>query len=428
MRFAAQVQTSIDILSIINTEGTPADRVLNIYFRKNRYIGSKDKRAISTYVFAVIRQKLSLGYLLEQAGAKKITERLLLAASLMSEHENLNEIFNGQQYSPTEFNKREESIIDKVDFSSLESAPRHIRLNIPLWLEEKIEPSLGTHYEEAIQALNERATTDIRVNTLLSTKEKVLEQLLSEDIAVEETPISPIGLRFTERVSLMNHTLYQSGQIDIQDEGSQLLSLLTNVKAGDTVIDYCAGAGGKTLAMAAMMLNKGKIIACDIHSKRLEELVKRCKRAKAKIVSTLNLSDHKLDKFTDSADTVLIDAPCSGTGTWRRSPTQRWQLTQEALVSLLSTQQDILQKAAGLVKPGGQILYATCSILSEENEEQVKTFLKNNPDFKYGELHALAKFGTKSECFIATKHDFKTYPHLSNADGFYICAIEKLNT
>jgi len=384
MRPAAQLQATIELLDHIDQNNYPADRVMAKYFRERRYIGSKDKYAISEQFYAILRQRLSLSYLLEQHNLS-ISTRNLAALLIHSEKQSISDYFNGDKYSPAILYQGDIDTIVSIEFAELDSAPEYIKLNVPKWIAPKLKAVLGDDFESEMTATNQRASTDIRVNLLKSNVQQVSELIKDNSYDFDLSSISPWGLSFKQRVALFNLKEFKQGWFEVQDQGSQLLAQLTNVKAGDRVVDFCAGAGGKTLAMAAMMENKGTIYACDVHSKRLENLTKRTKRGGVHNVRTHVLSsenDKWVKKHKELADVVLIDAPCTGTGTWRRSPDSRWNLSQENVEDLVALQQSILQSAKRLVKPGGRLLYATCSLLNEENEQQVEHFLKNNEGFE----------------------------------------------
>jgi len=426
MQAAAQLQATIELLTDIAETGLPADRCMAMYFKQRRYIGSKDKGVISEYFYTVLRNRLSLSYVVEEADGI-VSPRLLCAAMLVRKGESAVELFNDERYSPQQLSNSEKAIVSKFDFSVLKQAPQHVQLNVPGWLAPKFEAALGAHYDSEMAAMNERAHTDIRVNTLRSTIAQVTHMLKQFDYNVVQTPASPWGLRFEQRVALFGLDIFKQGWFEVQDEGSQLLALVTGVGAGQNVVDFCAGAGGKTLAMAAMMQNKGTLHACDIHSRRLQELSKRVKRAGAHNVRVHTLStehDKWVKKHKETADVVLIDAPCTGTGTWRRSPDSRWNLTAESLEALQTTQASILQSASRLVKPGGQLFYATCSLLLEENEQQIAKFLTDNEQFEYGKL-ALDDDALQSDVYEASTHQLRTFPKRSNMDGFFVCALRK---
>ena len=425
MRPAAQLQATIELLDHIDQNNYPADRVMAKYFRERRYIGSKDKYAISEQFYAILRQRLSLSYLLEQHNLS-ISTRNLAALLIHSEKQSISDYFNGEKYSPAILYQGDIDTIVSIEFAELDSAPEYIKLNVPKWIAPKLKAVLGDDFESEMTATNQRASTDIRVNLLKSNVQQVSELIKDNSYDFDLSSISPWGLSFKQRVALFNLKEFKQGWFEVQDQGSQLLAQLTNVKAGDRVVDFCAGAGGKTLAMAAMMQNKGSIYACDVHTKRLDNLSKRIKRAGAHNVRVHVLSSEK-DKWVKQqqgkADVVLIDAPCTGTGTWRRSPDSRWNLSQQDLNELVLLQQSILQSASRLVKPGGRLIYATCSLLEEENELQTQSFLELNSNFKPFELEIHEPLKSNLDKVRSNGHEIRTFPGLSNSDGFYVCSM-----
>ena len=427
MRPAAQVQASIELLDEISQTRYHADRLMAQYFRNNRYIGSKDKAAISEYVYGVLRKQLSYEYLLKKAEFSK-ESRFLMALALREQDQHLGDVYTGERYQPVAFATPVLERLLAIDFADLETAPRHVQLNVPEWIAPRLEAALGERYEKEMEASNQRAQTDIRVNLLKSTVLQTQQMMAEAGYSPEPSGLSPWGLRFSQRVALFGLDAFKQGCFEVQDTGSQVLALVSQVKPGDKVVDFCAGAGGKTLAMAAMMENKGTIYACDVHSKRLEQLAKRTKRAGAHNVRTHLLSsenDKWVKKHRNIADVVLIDAPCTGTGTWRRSPDSRWNLQPEDLENLKALQQSILQSASRLIKPGGQILYATCSLLREENEDQISQFLNANAEFELGELDLPETLKQNLHRIESRKHQLRLYPGLSGTDGFYVAALTK---
>ncbi len=426
MQAPAQLQATIELLDEIHDTHYPADRAMAMYFKQRRYIGSKDKAVISEYFYTILRNKLSFTYLIEQVGLTSNSRRLA-AVLLKSLSLDIKQYFSGQGHGPATLSESDFAALNKVSMSLLDKAPEHVRLNVPQWIEPKLKLALGDDFQAEMQASNAQATTDIRVNTLKSTRKQVLHFLSKANLHPQNTPLSPWGLRFDRRVALFGLEAFKQGWFDIQDEGSQLLALVSNVKAGDKVVDFCAGAGGKTLAMAAMMQNKGTIYACDVHSKRLEQLTVRAKRAGVHNLRTHVLSsenDKWVKKHKAMADVVLIDAPCTGTGTWRRSPDSRWNLTPEALNNLVQLQASILESAKRLVKPGGRLYYATCSLLQEENEDQVSGFLNKNNDF-YLVSDAFSDVELDHEKVQLGSGQMRTFPERTGTDGFFVAAFEK---
>ncbi|RBP48580.1 RsmB/NOP family class I SAM-dependent RNA methyltransferase [Arenicella xantha] len=425
MRPAARVQATIELLDERAESGYPADRIMAAYFKQRRYIGAKDKAAISEYFYSVLRQQSSLTFLLQSASLPT-DNRWLMVALLLCAGENVAELYNGEQFSPAALSASSLGSLEQFDETRLDTAPSYIQLNVPEWLEPKLQAALGERYVDEMHAMNQRAATDIRVNTLKATREELVAELEKVGFATELTALSPWGIRFSTRVALFNTDMFRRGWFEVQDEGSQLLALLSAASPGQTIVDFCAGAGGKTLAMAAMMQNKGSLYACDVHSKRLEQLGKRKKRADIHNIRTHVLSsehDKWVKQHSGRADTVLIDAPCSGTGTWRRSPDSRWNLQPEGLANLVALQHSILDSACRLVKPGGRLLYATCSLLQEENEEQISAFLARNSEFSASTLDLSELLPGNHERFVASDHSMRTFPGLSGTDGFFVASL-----
>ena len=427
MRPAAQLQATIELLDLISATKSPADRIMAKYFREHRYIGSKDKYAISEQYYGILRQRSSFEYLL-QASDIGIGARTLAALLIRQQGLSIEDYFNSEKYSPKYLNLSLLTRLNNVEFESLNDAPEHIRLNVPEWLAAKLKTALGDEFANVTTAMNQRASTDVRINQLITNNQQEIDLFDKLGFDYTESILSPWGLCFSQRVALFGLKEFRQGWFEIQDQGSQLLALLTNVKAGDRVVDFCAGAGGKTLAMAAMMENKGVIHACDVHTKRLDNLAKRAKRAEVRNVRVHVLSSEK-DKWVkqqqEKADVVLIDAPCTGTGTWRRSPDSRWNLQEENLTNLVELQQSILQSASRLVKKGGRLIYATCSLLKEENEQQIATFLANNSRFKAIDLVLPEPVKSNLDKVQYSGHELRTFPSLSDSDGFYVCSLTK---
>jgi len=427
MRYAAQLQATIDLLDEVAETKYPADRIMSAYFKQRRYIGSKDKAAISENLYTILRNKMRFEFILNTKDLG-VHSRMLVALLLKMDDGDLYNTFDGDKYSPKRLRPGQLERFAELDLNVIDEAPLNVKLNVPDWISPKLEKALGDRFEEEMTATNKSATTDIRVNTLKSSVPPVDQALADVGYVAHKTDLSPWAIRFEKRVSLFGLPAFKQGWFEIQDEGSQLLALLTGVKAGQKVVDFCAGAGGKTLAMAAMMENKGTIYACDVHTKRLEQLGKRTKRAGVHNVRTHILSsenDKWVKKHTEYADIVLLDTPCTGTGTWRRSPDSRLNLTQENLDNLVELQQSIMQSAKRLVKPGGRLLYATCSLLEEENEAQIIKFLENNPDFSPENFEIPETLLVHSERFKNSGHEIRTFPAMTGTDGFYVASLKR---
>lgn len=427
MKPAAQIQAAIELLELIEDTQFPADRLMAQYFRDHRYIGSKDKAAISEWLYIALRRKATLVWLAEQLELAPGPRATLMVAVAHSENVVVNEMFNGEQYAPSKLSHSEKTALATLDSIKLEDAPDWVRLNIPEWLAPKLLRSIGDDFESEMMALQDRAATDIRVNTLKVTRAELVKELESQGFEPTPTPVSSKGLRFSKRVSLFNQNSFKKGWFEVQDEGSQLLAAVCDVKPGMKVVDFCAGAGGKTLALAAMMENKGVLHACDVHSKRLDNLGKRTKRAGVHNVQSHLLSSER-DKWVKrnvgKMDIVLIDAPCTGTGTWRRSPDAKWNLQEEDLQNLVTLQNEILESASRLLKPGGKLYYATCSMLEDENEQQIELFLSENKNFSAGKINNIEK---NDDLYQLRNHQLRTFPAKSGMDGFFVAVLEKNN-
>ncbi len=377
MQAPAQIQAAIDACQLIfDQRNIPADKLLNTYFRERRYIGSKDKRAIASHVYTALR-------LLPRYIRTTGDDARLLLLKILRDEQNLSaadlrEIFSGDAYSPQKLTKFEMCRLEEEEeFTDAEKRA------IPDELYPFFLASMSPETCEALAAayLTE-GTFDLRVNALKSTREAVLALLTADGYEVSPTPLSPIGIRFNKRQSLEGHPLFKEGMIEVQDEGSQLIALSCEAVSKMTVLDYCAGAGGKTLALAAAMQNKGQLFACDIHEWRLKRARERIKRADIHNVRCQRADDSKfLKRHSKFFDRVLVDAPCSGTGTWRRNPDMKFKTTATDIAELQALQRTILTKAAPMVRPGGWLIYATCSVLKAENHDQIAWFLENYPGF-----------------------------------------------
>lgn len=382
----ARLQSAIELLDDIFQSGRPADRIMESWARSNRYAGSKDRAAVGEIVFTVLRRRAELATATGGDGARM----LAFAALLLTGGKSLTEIealADGGRHAPMPLMEEERAALEAAALPD-ENAPPHIRFSYPEFLHAEFEEAFGARLETEMAALMDRAPTDLRVNTLKTNREAALDALAGAGVATEPCPLSPWGLRLLARTNLPGLALYRDGAIEIQDEGSQLACLLTGAQPGEQVVDLCAGGGGKSLALAAMMGNRGQIYACDIDSRRLAGLIPRSERAGIRNLQTRILAPFRPGEadadFADleaRADSVLVDAPCSGTGAWRRSPDARWRLTPDVLAGYRAAQDEVLSRGANLVRPGGRLVYVTCSLLPSENERQMDAFLAAHPDF-----------------------------------------------
>ncbi|NQU59805.1 MAG: RsmB/NOP family class I SAM-dependent RNA methyltransferase [Rhodospirillales bacterium] len=392
----ARTQAAIELLDLIWSGEEPADRIADDYFRKRRYAGSGDRRAVNDMLYAILRHRAKLDWWIERTGSglgpsprTRIVAELALQEK--SSPDDIKALFSGATHCPEVMSTEEAGLAEQLYGRPLSHAdmPDPVTLEYPEWMDRSLRALFGDRLAKEMSALNQQASVDLRVNMLKSTPEAVMKALKEDHVDAEPTPLSPIGLRLTGKTRLAGTTAFKKGWIEIQDEGSQLVALLTDARPGMTVVDFCAGGGGKALALAASMAKDGHIegdlIACDISGYRLERMIPRLQRAGAEKVKTKVVAARNDDWVADNAgraDRVLVDVPCTGTGAWRRDPNAKWRFTPDDLDDMLAQQQRILGTAQTLVKPGGQLIYATCSLLQEENELQLAWFLENYKEFQ----------------------------------------------
>lgn len=391
----ARLQAVIELLEQALLSQQPIDQRTDAYFKKRRYAGSSDRRSIQESLYQILRRQARLDWWVDRSGIQLTSgsrSRIIanLALSDKSSPDEIALLFSGANHCPDALSEAEQNLADSLYGRPLTHSdmPQPVALEYPDWMNASLNALWGDRLETEISALNQLAPVDLRVNTLKTTPEQAKAELSSQFIETETTPLSPLGLRLTGKARLGGTQAFRDGLVEVQDEGSQILALLCGAEPGMTVVDYCAGAGGKTLALAAAMAVEGRIngriYACDISQSRINRMEPRLKRAGAMAVRRQILSgknDEWLQKFRDSADRVLVDAPCTGTGAWRRDPQAKWRFTPEQLDDICARQQSILDDAATLVKPGGRLIYATCSLLQEENEQQFIAFLKTHANF-----------------------------------------------
>jgi 16S rRNA (cytosine967-C5)-methyltransferase len=424
---AARIAAAIDLLEVIEgAPARPADAVAHDFFRSRRYIGSGDRRAVSERVWAVLRARRRLGWWLKDV---RHSARLLVGASLLLEgwtKHGVAQAYSGGQFAAAQLDRAEDQALNRVEGHTLDhpGMPDAVRLEIPDWLLPHLEARFGSALQAEMAALSEPATLDLRANLLKTTRDEAQAALATEGWDAQPTPISPWGLRIQGRVPVTDGPTFQTGLVEIQDEGSQLVAALVGASPGMRVADWCAGAGGKTLALAAVMQNKGSIVACDVSAPRLEGAVRRLRRAGVHNVERhlVAAGDKWLKRRAGAFDRVLVDAPCTGTGTWRRNPDARLRLKASDLAELLPKQANILDTAQSLVRKGGRLVYATCSVLEEENEGQVRGFLLRHPEFAVVPLAEAWPFDTTPPC----AGDFlRLTPAHHGSDGFFTAVLER---
>ena len=349
-----------------------ADKVIERLLKAHRKWGSEDRKVVSEIFYNIIRWKKRLEYYMGEGVKPNNIYKLILAYLLWSiTHYKKFEEFDGIKVA---------DILTKLKKRTVPT--KAIEYSIPDWLAETLEKELGKNWEREMLALNEQAPTVLRTNSLKTTPRELIADLNDENVEAFTIKNYPDAVQLAEKKNVFLTSAFKDGLFEVQDASSQKIGELLDVKEGMRVVDACAGAGGKTLHLAALMKNKGQIIALDIYEWKLAELKRRAKRAGAHNIETRLISDNKVIKrLHEKADRLLIDAPCSGLGVLKRNPDSKWKIDQEFIERIKSEQQQILQDYSKILKKGGQMIYATCSILPSENNEQVKIFLENNPDF-----------------------------------------------
>lgn len=400
MQKGAQYQAVWELISEIFKDKIPADNIINAYVRERKYIGSKDRRFITETVWKIIRNRRKLVF---DAGSNE--PRRVLLTYLQDEDFDL---LCGGEYGLAPLSKEEKEWLKR---RNEEVYPAAVEAECPDWLFDKVKDI------HLLKALNEPASADLRLNK--GSRARVIEQLQGEGLYFVPTPYSPIGIRSAERVNLNNCVAYKEGVIEVQDEASQLAAILADVRPEHKIIDYCCGAGGKSLTMAFLMNRQGKIQIYDINRSRLEAVKERAVRLDVKNLEIIKeVGDRDYDRF-------VVDAPCSGTGTWRRSPDAKYRLTPETLKELNKTQAELLEKAFNHIRRGGRVVYITCSILRDENEDIIEAFLSRHADAAPVNLRHL--WEDKLDGRYPGQDDFmlRMNPLLTRTDGFFVCILEK---
>ena len=392
----------------------PADSILRRFFRENPNLGVNDRAFIAESVFGILRHRFFLEQVIGTA-----TPRTLLLGYLAKFHG-----MNLRELTPL-VSEAEAKWIAQLKAARPEAQPLAVQAEFPEWLVEKLHGFLDEHaILDLGRSMQEPAPLDLRVNTLLANREEVLALLKSDGIEGDATPYSPVGVRLSGKPAINRHELFITGKVEIQDEGSQLLGYLLAPRRRDMVVDFCAGAGGKSLMLAALMRSQGRIYAFDTSEKRLNNLKPRLKRSGlSNLYPQLiaNENDLKVKRLAGKIDRVLVDAPCSGLGTLRRNPDLKWRQSLHSVEELKHKQAAILASAANLLKPGGRLVYATCSFLPEENQEIVENFLATRPHFTLlncAELLAQQKVPLDTGVFMQLS------PRLHHTDGFFAAALE----
>ncbi|MBB4063731.1 RsmB/NOP family class I SAM-dependent RNA methyltransferase [Gellertiella hungarica] len=427
MRLGGRLAGAIEVLADIETRKRPVADALKDWGLNHRFAGSGDRAAIGNIVYDALRMRLSHAWLMDDDGPVALAYAVLLRQWGMTP-EGLAAELDGDRFAPPPLSAHSLSA-----FASrpLTEAPLHVQGDIPEWVVPAFAEAFGDAWLEEAVALAGRPTLDLRANTLKAGRDKVVKAL--ERAGAQPARIARHGIRIpagegpSRLPNVTAELSFQKGWFEVQDEGSQIVADLAMPQEGEQVLDYCAGGGGKTLAMAATMNNKGQVHAYDADRKRLAPIIERLKRAGTRNVQVHD--DRKdLEALTGKLDRVLVDAPCTGTGTWRRRPDTKWRLTEKNLEERLVQQLDALTQASTFVRPGGSLVYITCSVLPQENEHQVKGFCARNPDFAIQPALPLWErlFGTSGARPHSRDGETLTLtPASTDTDGFFFCLMQR---
>ena len=412
----AQIDAIVHALAVVLPARTPADVVLKHYFRDNRSLGSRDRALVADTVYSVLRRRRLLETLTPSAAPRE-----LALASLVK----LQGVSIGQLESLLKSSER--NWLAELKARDMDALPFEVKADLPDWVIERLRRRYADSEILALaRSLQHPAPLDLRVNTLKAPREAVLERLEADGTPGAATRYSPVGVRVKEKVALNKHPMFMDGAVEVQDEGSQILGLLVEPRRSDMVVDFCAGAGGKTLQLGAAMGSHGRLYAYDVSDKRLANLTPRLRRSGLSNVHPQRIegeNDTKVKRLRGKVDRVLVDAPCTGLGTLRRNPDLKTRQTEAGLAELTAKQWAILEAAAALVKPGGRLVYGTCSLLEEENEAIVERFLAAHPDFAIVPCsEVLARQGIE---IPGCERYLRLLPHVHDTDGFFAAVMQR---
>jgi len=412
----ALLDAATDLVGEVLKFDHPADAVVSRFFRDNRSMGPRERATLAETVYAVLRHKLLFDHLSPSGSGPKPRRMAILG------------FYGPRDFLKSALTEQEKSWLDQcdaVDRSSLLDRHRH---NLPEWLVEPLKQQLGGEFWALADSLNQPAPLDLRVNTVVGKREEVQRELKQAGLQAQPTPYSPWGLRLQGKPSVNKLPAFERGAIEVQDEGSQLLALLLDAKRGEMVVDFCAGAGGKTLAIGASMRNTGRLYAFDTSAHRLDALKPRLARSKLSNVHPAAIAherDDRVKRLAGKIDRVIVDAPCSGLGTLRRNPDLKWRQSPQSVQEMTAKQAAILQSAARLLKPGGRLIYATCSMLPQENEDIAQAFSAEHAEFSAvpvsDVLTGLKVTGAAQLCSGGEGGGqfLRLWPHRHGTDGFF---------
>lgn len=429
---AARLSAAIEVLADIEARRRPAPDALKDWGLGHRFAGSKDRAAIASLVYDALRRRASAAHVMGEAAPRAILlGSLALARGL--DVEAIAGLCSGERFAPEPLTAAERKRLKAL---KLTDAPAHVAGDFPEWLAPDLAAAFGDRLVDEMLALAARAPIDIRVNTLKTERARLIPELAH--LGPEPTPHAPTGLRFSAGEDGRGPTLqvtpeFLKGQFEIQDEGSQLVASMAGARPDMQVVDLCAGGGGKTLELAALMDNSGQIYATDADARRLAPIHDRLARAgvrNVQIRTPKGRGDEPLADLAGRIDLVLVDAPCTGIGTWRRNPDTKWRVRPGALDERMKEQDLVLARAERLAKKGGRIAYVTCSVLPRENDERVAAFLEAHPDFASvdpGEILALAPdtLSEREDLVSPAGLGIQLSPLRTGTDGFYLALVER---
>lgn len=426
---AARISAAIEIIADLELRKRPASEALRDWGLSHRFAGSGDRAALASLVYDTMRKRSSSSWIMGNDTPRAVMLCALRDIRGMSV-EDINTLCDGDRFAPTPLSDDER---ERLTNGTVDGAPSHVIANYPEWLEPALVHAFGDAREAELQAMCARAPMDLRVNTLKAIRPAAIAALAH--FHPETTPYSPIGLRVPAQSngrspSIQAEPAFLKGLIEIQDEGSQLVSLMSGAQAGEQILDLCAGGGGKALALAAMMNNKGQIFAADNDARRLAPIHDRLTRAGVRNVQvrTPQGKSMAIGDLNGKMDMVLVDAPCTGTGTWRRNADAKWRIRPGSLDARIKDQRDVLDLAAKSVRVGGRLVYITCSLLPEENGDQIKDFLNGEHDFKIispAEVAAKAGLSQLAQYVDVSGHGLMLTPHRIGTDGFFISILTR---
>ncbi len=428
---AARIAAAIEVIASIDAMRLPAAQALKEWGVAHRFAGSGDRAAISGLVYDTLRRRASSSWLLGENSARaQVLGMLKLERGL--DVEAIAKLCSGERHAADQLSERERVALTSA---SLDGAPSHVAGDYPEWLDPAFTRVFGDERVAEAIAMSHRAPLDLRVNTLSSERDKILASL--RHLRAQPTPWSPDGLRIlldadARSPGIQAEPDFIKGAIEVQDEGSQLAALLSDAREGETIVDLCAGAGGKTLALAAAMAGRGRLIATDADKRQLAPIHERLKRAGAHNVEvrTPRGSEDPLGGLAGRCDLVVIDAPCTGTGTWRRNPDAKWRIRSGALEIRIRDQIEVLDRAVPLLKRGGRIAYITCSVLQEENSDQISAFIARHNDFApVPPISVASKLGPSAKGFCDSIRLFDEgllmTPRRTGTDGFFVAVLKR---